>query len=185
VIFWTGSSFLYNPRTARRGTTPSIQPSHWSDLLVVWSSKGIEDDSTSATSSSSTTKTTISLLEEIRSMRVKELKAELATLQISTQDVFEKKQLVERLYQARTTTTTTKRNSPTTKKDNSPPASTTQQQQSQQRANSQKKNVIRAPLYFTSMEEDLRIAAVNMDGGGITVNGSDKPYSNSSPTEWR
>jgi predicted aspartyl protease len=111
-------------------------------------------------------------------MRVKELKAELATLQISTQDVFEKEQLVERLYQAQTTTTTTttKRNSPTTKKDNSPPASTTQQQQSQQRANSQKKNVIRAPLYFTSMEEDLRIAAVNMDGGGITVNGSDKPY---------
>ena len=44
-----------------------------------------------------------SLLELLlRSMRVKELKSELDILQISTSDVFEKEELVQRLYNART-----------------------------------------------------------------------------------
>ena len=43
-----------------------------------------------------------SLLESLRSMRVKELKSELEILQISTSDVFEKEELVQRLYNART-----------------------------------------------------------------------------------
>lgn len=41
------------------------------------------------------------LLESLRSMRVKELKFELDTLSISTSDVFEKEELVQRLYKAR------------------------------------------------------------------------------------
>ena len=41
------------------------------------------------------------LLESLRSMRVKELKVELDTLSISTSDVFEKEELVQRLYKAR------------------------------------------------------------------------------------
>jgi len=41
------------------------------------------------------------LLESLRSMRVKELKVELDTLNISTSDVFEKEELVQRLYHAR------------------------------------------------------------------------------------
>ena len=41
------------------------------------------------------------LLESLRSMRVKELKVELDTLSISTSDAFEKEELVQRLYNAR------------------------------------------------------------------------------------
>jgi predicted aspartyl protease len=91
------------------------------------------------------------LLDELRAMRVKELKAELSALQVSTQDVFEKEQLVQRLYEAR------KRG------DKPKPAPHTSG------------TFIRAPLFFTSMDQDLRIAAVNMNGG-ITVNPSDQPY---------
>ena len=41
------------------------------------------------------------LLESLRSMRVKELKVQLDTLGISTSDAFEKEELVQRLYKAR------------------------------------------------------------------------------------
>ena len=95
------------------------------------------------------------LLNQLRSMRVKELKAELANLDISTQDVFEKEQLVERLYQARKGGKRSREPAPTT----SPSSS----------------NIIRTPLLFASLDSDLRIAAVNMNGG-LTVNPSDQPY---------
>ena len=96
------------------------------------------------------------LLDELRAMRVKELKAELSAFQVATQDVFEKEQLVQRLYEAR-------------KRGDKP------KQTFSKAASQTSGTVIRAPLFFTSMDQDLRIAAVNMDGG-ITVNPSDQPY---------
>jgi predicted aspartyl protease len=96
------------------------------------------------------------LLDALRAMRVKELKAELSALQVSTQDVFEKEQLVQRLYKAR-------KRGDKPKQTSSKPIPQTSD------------TVIRAPLFFTSMDQDLRIAAVNIDGG-ITVNPSDQPF---------
>mmetsp|Transcript_20936 Transcript_20936/g.31562 ORF Transcript_20936/g.31562 Transcript_20936/m.31562 type:complete len:127 (+) Transcript_20936:77-457(+) len=40
-------------------------------------------------------------LDDIRAMRVKEIQQELKTLRVSTADVFEKEELVKRLYDAR------------------------------------------------------------------------------------
>jgi predicted aspartyl protease len=96
------------------------------------------------------------LLDELRAMRVKELKAELSALQVSTQDAFEKEQLIQRLYESRKRGDKAK-------------------QTSSQAVAQTSGTVIRAPLFFTSMDQDLRIAAVNMNGG-ITVNPSDQPY---------
>ncbi|KAL7464052.1 hypothetical protein ACHAXS_006761 [Conticribra weissflogii] len=57
----------------------------------------------SSTSPSSSTQETVDdeLLATLRSMRVKELKSELQLLNISTHDVFEKEELVQRLYNAK------------------------------------------------------------------------------------
>ena len=96
-----------------------------------------EDEKATATATATATSG-----DEIREMRVKELKTELSKLKISTDDVFEKEELVRRLLGARKT------------KDS---------------------EAICAPLYFTSLSTDLKIAAVNMNGG-ITVNPSDQPY---------
>jgi len=61
----------------------------------------------SSTSLSSSTQEHVDeeLLAALRSMRVKELKSELQLLKISTHDVFEKEELVQRLYNAKTTQT--------------------------------------------------------------------------------
>jgi hypothetical protein len=53
------------------------------------------------------------LLEEIRSMRVKEIKTELATFRISTVDAFEKEELVQRLYKARQSESSSSATAPT------------------------------------------------------------------------
>ena len=52
---------------------------------------------------SSTKDEALSSEELIRSMRVKEIKEELANLSVSTDDVFEKEELVQRLVKARAT----------------------------------------------------------------------------------
>lgn len=98
-------------------------------------------------------------------MRVKEIQQELRQRQISTQDVFEKEELVQRLLTARqqqegSTTSTT-----TTVLDDSKSASNSV---------SNRDGVIQTPLYFTSMDKGLRVAAVN--GGGISVETSEQPY---------
>lgn len=89
-------------------------------------------------------------LEQIRSMRVKELKAELSSLSISTADVFEKDELVSRLYQARKNGATSKKETTTTS------------------------DCVRVPLFFASMDVGMRVAAVNR--GGMTIQPSAQPY---------
>jgi predicted aspartyl protease len=107
------------------------------------------------------------LEEEVRSMRVKEIKAELSKLKISTQDVFEKEQLVQRLLEVR------KNGQGLEELRSSTAAASTASSSSSSNTNT---NVITAPLYFTGLDTDLKVAAVNMNGGGITINPSDQPY---------
>jgi predicted aspartyl protease len=98
------------------------------------------------------------LQAEIRSMKVKDLKEALSKLNLSTADVFEKEELVQRLLEAR-------RNG----KQRSPPEASPAQTNASN-------SVIAAPLYFTNMDSNIRVAAINMNGGGIQVNPSDQPY---------
>lgn len=82
----------------------------------------------------------VGLLEQIRSMRVKEIKAELSALQISSAHAFEKEELVKRLFKAKmdgpqTPSSTSKINAPS--------------------------DVVRSTLYFTSMDSNRRISAEN------------------------
>jgi hypothetical protein len=74
----------------------------------------------------------VGLLEQIRSMRVKEIKAELSALQISSADAFEK-ELVKRLYKAK-------------KEASKTPASTSKI--------NVPSDVVRSTLYFTSMDSN-------------------------------
>ena len=112
----------------------------------------------------------IALLDEIRSMRVKELKQKLMELQISTNDVFEKDELVERLYQAKINAV------PNANNNNAPTAApATTASSSAESSAAIKGDVIHAPLFFTGLDDGLRIAAVNIDGG-ITVQPGDQPY---------
>lgn len=96
--------------------------------------------------------------EQIRAMRAKDIKIELSKLNISTQDVFEKEQLVQRLLEVRRTGKQIQ-DLATETTDKSGSAS----------------GCISAPLYFTNMDSNVRVAAVNMDGG-IQVDPSDQPY---------
>jgi len=84
-------------------------------------------------------------------MRVKELKAELASLRIDTRDAFEKEELVKRLYEARrnraASATDARRNSPT----------------SSRTAGRSDGSVIEAPLTFVSLENFKSVAASNAD----------------------
>lgn len=106
--------------------------------------------------------------DEIRSMRPRAIKDELERLGISTVGLFEKEDLVARLVESRGQNAKPKEPAPkassnTTNgkpKEGSPKASS---------------NTLSAPLYFTNLDANLRIAAVNVDGG-ITVNPHEKPY---------
>jgi len=84
--------------------------------------------------------------EEIRSMRVKELKEELSKRQVSIEDVFEKEELVQRLIHART-----------------------------KAPKSQPSNTFTAPISFTTMKANSQFRASNIDGG-IRINGGEEPY---------
>jgi hypothetical protein len=65
--------------------------------------EGLDDDAGGASSSSSSSSSSVdqSLLDSIRSMRSRELKSELESLRVQASDVFEKEELVRRLYNAR------------------------------------------------------------------------------------
>lgn len=140
-------------RASRRATTSSSSS-------ILWSG-------TNAPSSLDTDNDHKLLLEaEIRSMRVKEIKAALLELNISTHDVFEKEELVQRLVEGRKSGKQQKRPAENTS------ARTTASPLS---SSGMTKDVIVAPLYFTSMDSNLKVAAVNMDGG-IRVDPSDQPY---------
>lgn len=99
-----------------------------------------------------------SALEEIRSMRVKELKEELKELKISTADVFEKEELVQRLYRSRLSSASASSSSRTSTKP----------------ASNHVEDAIRGPLLFVSMDAGRRVAANN--DRGITIDPSNQPY---------
>lgn len=98
--------------------------------------------------------------QQIRSMRVKGIKDELAQLNVSTDDIFEKEELVQRLVRAR------RRNEgEDVRKSSGPPSH-----------RNAENNVIVVPLYFTTLDASKKIAAVNMEGGGISISPSDQPF---------
>jgi len=97
----------------------------------------------------------ISLEEKVRAMRAKEIKAELVSYGVSTVGLFEKEDLVQRLLSKKM-------------EDSSGTPSP-------EPSNSSSLRVISVPLYFTSLDDNLKIAAVNSDSG-ITVNPSEKPF---------
>mmetsp|Transcript_15412 Transcript_15412/g.37959 ORF Transcript_15412/g.37959 Transcript_15412/m.37959 type:complete len:423 (+) Transcript_15412:154-1422(+) len=98
----------------------------------------------------------ISLEERIRAMPAKQIKEELVSYGISTAGLFEKEHLVQRLLVEKMGSVTTD--------DSKEPTSNSLS------------GVISTPLYFTSLDAGLRIAAVNSDHG-ISVNPNEKPYS--------
>jgi predicted aspartyl protease len=102
-------------------------------------------------------------IDEIRSMRVKELKAELKERNISTSDVFEKDELVKRLYEAR-------QKSPSVPTPSPPPP----QQESPPQPSKPTGNVLEGDLLFTSMETGRSIPAYNRES--IQIEGVGEPY---------
>jgi Aspartyl protease len=89
---------------------------------------------------------------DISSMKIQDIKAELKRRNVSIQNVFEKEELIRRLAIAR-------------------------QASNRELSNNDDGNTacIRTPLYFTTMDEGVRVAAENMDGG-IIVQPSTQPY---------
>jgi predicted aspartyl protease len=102
------------------------------------------------------------IMKEIRAMSVADIKIELSRLKTPFNDVFEKEGLIQRLHKARTETSNTRTTRATA--PNAAPSTTSN------------RDVLRAPLYFTSLDTDVRIAAVNVEDGGITVKPAEKPY---------
>jgi Aspartyl protease len=92
---------------------------------------------------------------DISSMKIQDIKAELKRRNISFQNIFEKEELIRRLAIARKTSGTKYSNGDDMKDDTNA--------------------CIRTPLYFTTMDEGVRVAAGNMDGG-IIVQPSTQPY---------
>ena len=92
-------SFSLTPRPRHH------QPCHHCKVIFALSSAAPNDaiikNICSESSTSSSYYVNASLLESLRSMRVKEIKSELDSLRVSTSDVFEKEELVQRLYSAR------------------------------------------------------------------------------------
>eukprot|EP00980_Cylindrotheca_fusiformis_P021604 scaffold8454_cov136-Cylindrotheca_fusiformis.AAC.5 len=100
----------------------------------------------------------ISMEEEIRSMRAREIKTELTKIGVSTVGLFEKEELVQCLLR--------------TRRETAPKPQSTEAMPPPSRPSS---GAISTPLYFTSLDTGLKIAAVNI-AGGITVNPSEQPY---------
>ena len=99
------------------------------------------------------------LEEEIRSMSIRDLKNQLATLRIPTKDAFEKEELVQRVLKAR-------RQHNGTSQETSATTSV------------EKSNAIQVPLFLTYMDRNMKVGAVNLpDGEGISIEPSEQPYS--------
>ena len=87
---------------ASKPTRPTARFRSWGPVTINNTKKKKEHSSSLCAEKSDTdAEKTESLLDEINGMRVKEIKDELKSLGIGTEDVFEKKELVERLAKAR------------------------------------------------------------------------------------
>lgn len=99
-------------------------------------------------------------LDDIRAMRVKEIQQELKTLRVSTADVFEKEELVKRLYDAR--------------KNNNTNNNRSTSSASQNDNNNNSSQVIEGELLFFSQETGRSVAARNEET--IRIEGVGQPY---------
>lgn len=98
------------------------------------------------------------LLSKLRSMSVRELKAELSQRKQPTNDVFEKEQLVQRLFEARILSGNATDDIPSTA-----------------RKSSSDSDSFQIPLFLTYMDDNVKVAAANLaDGGGIIVEAGDQ-----------
>ncbi|KAG7371873.1 aspartyl protease [Nitzschia inconspicua] len=97
--------------------------------------------------------------DEIRSMRVREIKIELERLKIPTVDIFDKEELVRRLVEARRT-------------KHPKPSSDLQDNERNSSRSTQKvtdEGVIVSPLYFTTVD-------AGRSSAGVEIQSSDKPF---------
>lgn len=118
---------------------------------------GVEDGESSVIEGAAATAND-DLLETIRSMRVKELKMELTERKISTSDVFDKEELVKRLFDSRLA-------SPTT---------IIQQQNDNDDDN---RDIIRADISFASIETGRSIPGTSLNSGEtIRIDAKGTPY---------
>lgn len=101
-------------------------------------------------------------IAKLRSLSVRELKAELTQLKEPTNDVFEKEQLVQRLFQARTSGKATSHKSSTAR--------------SYSVAQPSSSSAIQIPLFLTYMDDNVKIAAQNLADGGIIAEAGDQPF---------
>jgi predicted aspartyl protease len=100
------------------------------------------------------------VLQQLRSMSVADIKKELTSLKTPFNDLFEKEGLIRRLHDTRSQTSETRTQQPPI--DSSKSKST--------------RDVLQAPLYFTSLDSGVRVAAVNVEDGGVTIQSGGQPY---------
>ena len=137
-------SFLATPPSARQGL-----------FVATWRTATARRERQASSSSDSST----TLLDELRSKTVRQLKQELEALRISTKDALEKEDLVQRLYQARQATTTTRTNTATDKRQES------------------NTNALTVPLLMSSLEHDIPVSGKNMpEQEEWTLRPTEQPY---------
>jgi len=108
-------------------------------------------------------------LEAVRSMSIRDIKQELKLLGVSTADVFEKEELVQRLLIARD-----KQGRPPEIKSGPQPTQSPSSSANTRTATSSS-GTVTSPLFLTSLDQGARIAAVNVPGGGISIDSTTSP----------
>jgi len=137
----------------------SVNHSHGHSMIV----KGKEEEGTTTTTTTTTTASNNEdLLETIRSMRVKELKKELTKRKISTSDVFDKEELVKRLFDSRVASAST---------------IIQNQQQLDYDYDGTNNDIIRGDISFTSIETGRSISGTELNSGeSIRIKAEGTPY---------
>lgn len=117
---------------------------------------------------------TASIEDDVRSMRVKEIKSELHRLNISTVDAFEKEELVKRLVKARRMNDNNIHNNNAARQTSSSADASKSTEDKDTRStwtspSSSDKNTLVSPLYFTTVDAGRKTA-------GLQIQQGDKPY---------
>lgn len=103
---------------------------------------------------------------DIAAMKIQDIKAELKQRKVPINDVFEKDELIRRLQEARQND----------KQRNESTVHSTQMIHIENKnVNHPNKNILSTPLYFTTMDQGMRVPAQNVNGG-IIVEPSSQPY---------
>jgi hypothetical protein len=144
---WTYSSPATRPATA-------ISPFRW-----LATSSSTEGDAFSSSVSDAS-----DLLQKIRNMSIRSIKEELVRYKVSTTDVFEKEDLVQRLFQAR-------RKNPTP-----PPTPNAKLRNTTGVRDLSKNDMIEVPLLLTSMDKTIPVPAAHMPANYNTMTPTEQPY---------